>query len=760
MRSPKHFSTALILFATCCIYGCDNTIEMSNPTFESGDVEVSGSTSRESYDWPVGTKFFEPETPSRFKFFDATRERVKAFLDQAPFKQKPTEFFLPDGLSQKMIELAYRVKAPPDEPKSVLKVPVSSDSAVFAISKKGDKIAICDAGEILIWNTDEGKQEKAFPSTIENPERLVFDASGDSLFIANSNSIGRVDLETTQTRLSSNKFTSPIVQFAIATDVNKLAIRCKEGEIYVTDEALVKFTAYPNSAAKSDVAISSSGDRIAFWNDTIPTEVEVKDLEFGRRDIVEQVKYSGGERRVTCGRFTTQWIHGRQVFHWWHNELGVPFNNRSWRRDDFCWNPIALFHRSPNRSGDYHSVLGFREAAEGGLEQVIADVNCITGKSSRPQLIPTEAKSLCLNLAGSRYAFQVGREIQVADRVVWQLSLSDLFVADSFLISMQERAPEQLDHIGEFILKNDFWWEYGLSSQDAYTQFAEELGELWYELQTAKQPNEETKLRLELLDTWLEKGSELALLTSAFRRRVVAWQALGGMGVANYNYAGRDTFDKELKKIRAEISPLLRKPNPNNAALVLLLFYHLGSLSDLKEVDELLERSITQNPECFEPFIMAAPMLVKRWRGENNDLNAFIRETCSLYGPEFGPMLYTRLHVRTSWVFPGAASAILETRYSRDRIITGLAEMARRNWLDIYTFSDSFYLFYASISPKHIRYKTIDPVIKEYCRQNAYSPRRNTNPHQTVEKEFDNPTRYIVLRYTAIIFDKVDPKKQ
>ncbi len=76
--------------------------------------------------------------------------------------------------------------------------------------------------------------------------------------------------------MSTNKFPSPIVQFAIASDVNKLAIRCKQGEIYVTDEELAKFTAYPNPAAKSDVAISPLGDRIAFWNDTIPTEVEVK----------------------------------------------------------------------------------------------------------------------------------------------------------------------------------------------------------------------------------------------------------------------------------------------------------------------------------------------------------------------------------------------------------------------------------------------------------------------------------------------------
>ncbi len=175
-----------------------------------------------------------------------------------------------------------------------------------------------------------------------------------------------------------------------------------------------------------------------------------------------------------------------------------------------------MFHRSPNNSADHHSVLGFRESEDGGLEQVIAEVNCISGKSSRPQLIPTEAKSLCLNLSGGRFAYQTGREIQVADRKLWQSTFSDVFVADSFLIALSDRTPEQLDLMGEFILKNDFWWQYGVSSQDAYTQFSEELAELWYELQTEKQPTEETKQRLELLDNWLEKGSELALLTSAF----------------------------------------------------------------------------------------------------------------------------------------------------------------------------------------------------------------------------------------------------
>ncbi len=192
----------------------------------------------------------------------------------------------------------------------------------------------------------------------------------------------------------------------------------------------------------------------------------------------------------------------------------------------------------------------------------------------------------------------------------------------------------------------------------------------------------------------------------------------------------------------------------------MLLFYHLGSGSDLKEVDELLERSVTQHPECFEPFLMAAPFLAERWRGKKNDLSVFIRETCSLYGPEFGPMLYTRLHVRASWVFAGAANAILETRYSGERIIAGLADVASRNWLDVYTLSDSFYLIYAGISPKQLRDKTLDPILKEYCRQNVYSPRRVNMRALTPESEYNNPVRYNVLRYTSRTFDKFDPKKQ
>ncbi len=138
MPSPKYLAAALILFASCCFYGCDNTIEMANPTLDLGSVEVTGSISRGSYDWPVGSKFFEPETPSRFKFFDATRERVKAFLDQDPLKEQPKELFFPEGFSQKMNNLAHLVKLPRDESNVFLKVPVSSDSAVVCnLAKRG-----------------------------------------------------------------------------------------------------------------------------------------------------------------------------------------------------------------------------------------------------------------------------------------------------------------------------------------------------------------------------------------------------------------------------------------------------------------------------------------------------------------------------------------------------------------------------------------------------------------------------------------------
>jgi hypothetical protein len=749
---------AIVFFSsfTFCFSGCERTIQIENLPIKSDTALASSAIQRSSYNWPIGRTSFDSIAPSPFDFFDATRAQAQEFIETQPLDQQLTEVFIPEGLTEYSRTLVHRVKLPRDAMEEVIRIPVSSERAVFAISRSGDRLAICEAGEISVWNVTKGSLEKKLSSKVENAERLVFDANGKSIFISTPTVLARVNVDDDQITATTSKFPSRIVQFAIASDLDKLVIRCDGGEILVTEGDLEKIAQYPKSSATSDVSISDKGDRIAFWNETTPTEIELDGLEFGRKEIVENLQYSGGERKVVCGRFTTQWLHGRQVFQWWHSEIGTPIKDRVWRKGDLTWNPVQLIATSPNVDSDSRALLAMRKTKQGDWQQVIAEVNCTYSTTSVAHEIPFDSKSICLNLTGSYVAYQSGKEVCVRKRVPWQFNSHESLLGDAMEFAMTQMAPEQLDFLGEFILKNNFWWKYGYSPQDVYTQFAKEMGTRWYYIETNKTPNEKTKQRLEALNKWYQNGSELALLSSGFRRRVIAWQALGGSDKSRFTYEAKERFDQELKKIRADISPLLRKPDPNNATYVLLLFYHLGIGSDLSEADAVLQKALTKHPECVEPLLITIPMLVERWRGARDDVAAFAREVRSLYGSELGSMQYPRMCIAVYSMFMESSNMSIYARMSMEQLIDGLISLSTRDAMSQNDYIESFRRLYSG----RFTDAKLAPILDQYCRHNAFAPKREESLLSAPKTGPSNAGRYHVLRYVAQSFGEALPEPE
>lgn len=747
-----------IMFASfiCFLAGCEKTIQVANAPVKTDSTFSSSGMQRSSYNWPMGRTFFDSISPSQFDCFDASRDRIREFLETRPLDQKLSDVFIPAGLTDYTRHLVHRVKMPRDSMDQVLRIPVASESAILAISRGGDKFAVCESGEVSVWNTKTGSRVNKLACRVDGAERMVFDAIGECVFVSTPTSVIRLNLAEDRITAEARVFPSRIIQFAIASDLDKLVIRCEGGEILVAEGNLERLSQFPKSSARSDVSISDRGDRIAFWSETTPTEVELIGLDYGRREIVEDIQYNGGERKVVCGRFTTQWLHGRQFFQWWHSEIGTAIKDRAWRKGDLTWNPVQLVSTSPNVESDSRTLLAMRKTKEGDWQQIIAEVNFTHSTTSVAHEIPVEAKSVCLNIAGDYFAYQTGKEVCVCKRVPWQFNSHKSLLGDAMEFAMSQMAPEQLDYLGEFILKNDFWWKYGYSPQDVYTQFAREMGTQWYYIETQKTPNEKTKQRLEALNKWYETGSELALLSSGFRRRVFAWQALGGSQMTQFSYEAKERFDQELKKIRADISPLLRKPNPNNATYVLLLFYHLGIGSDLSEADAVLQKALTEHPECVEPLMMTIPMLVEHWRGEMDDVASFAREVRSLYGSELGSMQYPRMCVDVYYMFMDASNMYRYARMNMQQLIEGLASLSARDSMSQDMFIDSFQLLYAG----RVNDKKLAPILDQYCRHNAFVPNRLVSRSSAPKTGPTNAGHYHVSKYVAQSFGESVPQPE
>ena len=750
----QHFLLFCFALILAVQVGCEQSIPLAIEPQELVSFEVQGATKRSSYRWPVGRTTFDTVAPSRLNFFEKTRDTVNTFLETKPLDGASKELFIPQGLNSNLVQLVDRIKFPRAEITTVASIPFSDKPGCYALSRDGSKIAIHASGKLAIWNVQTGQLETPLKSQIENAEQIVFNMDASSLFVASPSVLGRIDIEFDRIGATTNKFPSKVVQIATAVDVNKLVIRCEDGEILITDENMETLTQLPKAVVKSDVAISDRGDRIAFWNDNTPTEVELNGLEFGRRDIVENIKYKGGERHVICGRFSTQWIHGREVFHWWHKEMGKAFTDRSWVGSDLTWNPIAVVSTSPMEYSDSRLMIASRKNIDGERELIASDINCSSLNSSSPTILPKEATSFRLSYKGNFLAYQLNDEIKVCSRVQWQYGGHEPMFNDAWNVAMIEPSTEQLELFGEFILKNDFWWHYGLSAQDVFTQFSQLIGESWINLEQEEKPSEETTAKLAALEEWFNSGSDLARASSGSRRIYKAWRAVRVSGRQWFTSEGNKTFYEEMTKLRSDISPMLRKKDPCNAAYNHLLFYMLVTDSNLDQVDSILQQSISKNPECVQPYITTIPMLTEQWLGDSEDVSVFARELKSLYGNDLGSTIYPRLCIATRRMFETHQGTWHASKLNYDSMIEGLDLLARRKILSKKTFNSAFSLM---ISRENVD-KKLRNIVNHYVEQNAFVPTMLLQTTNAGSSSASNAGRYHILRYMAQLYNEPLPE--
>jgi hypothetical protein len=734
--------------------GCEQAIPLPITAQPSDTIEIQEATTRSSYRWLGGQSTFESVALSPLNFFEKSRDAVSNFLESQPFNREPKALFVPDGISSQLLQLVDRVKYPGTEMTTVASITLSDKQGIFVLSRGGSKAAVCDSGKLVIWDLQTGRIERNLESRIENASQIVFNNDGTSLFVANQNALARIEIENDRIGPTTQKFPSPIVQVNIAVEVDKLVVRCEKGEILITDEKLEVLTQLPKATVKSAVAISDRGDRIAFWNGSTPTEVELKGLDFGRRAIVENIKYNGGDQHAVCGRFTTQWIHGRELFHWWHNEIGKPFSDRQWVASDLTWNPITFASTSPMENSDSRLMIASRKNGNGEKETVISDINCYSQISSQPTILPGHPTSVSVSYKGDVVAYKIGADINVFRRVQWQYSSHESLFYDAFSICMDASSPEQLDLVGEFILKNDFWWHYGFSAQDVFTQFAQIIGESWINMEQEAQPSQETETNLDALEEWLDGKSDLACASSGSRRIFKARRAAGVSDPRWFSAEGRKIFYEEMKKLRSDISPMLRKENPCSAAYDRLLYYTLVTDSDLDEVDSILQQAVSKHPDCVQPYITTIPMLTEQWLGNTEDVNTFARELRMLYGSEFGTMIYPRLCIATRRMFRTHQLTWQSSKLNIDTMIEGLDLLASRKALPKKTFNSAFYMFY---SRENVDRK-LRNIVNHYVEQNAFVPIMLPYTNGTDSSEVSNAARYHILRYLSQLYGEPLPE--
>ncbi|XZE19362.1 WD40 repeat domain-containing protein [Pirellulaceae bacterium SH449] len=727
------------------VLGCEQPIPITNPPSMEDGVQVSGVTQRYSYDWPVNRTFFDSVAPSRLDFFDKVRDNVRSFLETQPLEQQFGDIYVPDGLSDNAASVIDRVKIPREPMVELCSITLKGESPSFALSRDGHHLIVFDSDSFGLWNTSKGTLDKTFPVQLKNVSSVVFSLDGKSIFAAIADTVVRFDLEEGLVGSSTKSLPSKVAQIAIASDLDKLAIRCERGEVFVTDGSLKIANQVPKAIAKSNVAISDGGNRMAFWNEGIPTEIELNELEIGRKDLVESLQYRGGERLVVCGRFTTQWVHGQEVFQWWHGDIGKNFENRRMVSSDLTWNPVQLVSTSPMENSDSRMMIALRKNDQETLESVLVDANFYSNLSSAPTVLPKGATDFCAAYKANRIAYRVGNIVKVFSRIPWQYTSCESFFHDSLGVAMFDVSTSQLDLIGDFILNNNFWWHYGFSSQDVFTNLAQVIGLQWINWEEEQSPSEKTFTKLKALNEWHKDGGDLARASSGFRRIYAAWRSVRNTNPRSFTSETREKFYDEMKKLRSDITPMLEKSRPCSVAYALLLFYTSTTSNDLGQIDSILEQSTVMHPDSFQPFFKIVPMLTEQWLGQSDDVAVFTRELRSLYGNDFGAMAYPRLCVVVSGMFPTRQVAWDLSKLNVESMIEGLDKLAEKDVFSESLYKQSFALYQSRYNADN----KLKRILKQFYEMSAFVPTMEMRSEDLAKALPSNAARYHLLRFVA-----------
>jgi hypothetical protein len=747
------FSALLVSFL-----GCENTLRFSNEPLSVKPQPASVRIERYSYLWPVGqhnTRSFELVLGSPIPLSPTLKESVEKFVETKPFEQEREELFIPEGLEPIVIALAEPTRDPNAGLTSLGSIPLADDKAVFAMSRDGNRIALFSKSGLEIWDVKSGQRERLLKSKVEKLESLSFDCDGRYLFLANSTSVFRVDIEQDRIDCVYSDFSQPIVQMVAALNVNKLVIRSKKGELFVTDESLAKVRPLPGVVSSSEISISPAGDRLAFWSQGIPTEVALVGLELERQEFIKDGGFRGGNRLLACGAKSSQWICGRECLT--SKNVMNRSSNRSQQteRRDLSWDPVQLIVTSAWPDADQRLLVASRKTLAGESELVLCDLDMRFLRTSFRKVLPRGAQSVVVDRNANYVACQVGNEIRLYSRRPYVAADLEDFFEETFFID-GTFANGRLDRLGEFVLKNDIWWHYGYSTHDAFTQLAMYIGKFWDNFESIQNPDEKSVAMVKNLNQWLEGQSDLALISSAFRRYHAAMKVLNRRYLDQLSPFERRQFDLHVEVLIQDIQPLLSKGAASSATNVLLLFHNMLTDFDPEKVGLILERSAIEHPGSFEPYLMVSKLLSPVIKGKKNDVSLFARAVRDLYGSELGDMLYLRICLVCGTFYESTwdrREAITAYRLRTDLLLSGLQSHATNAMISKSLFMGAFQL----LAPADNSDDLYREIMHSYYDRYLFVPIERVG-----NQNFDgvikvNTPRYQVLRYIALLNGEEPP---
>jgi hypothetical protein len=614
----------IMVIATTLICGCDDMPRLAIQSFEvKPSVESDG---HRRYDWLHTNNTFEVARPTRYTFhksIDSEKIKQNIRADVPTFYEGIYE--RPVGLKDNPYRALRRfMERPSSVVKKLLAPSVNARVTAIAMNRAGN-LAAMTGTELLLVDTETGERVRITPCPCPAAKHIAFALNETTVIIQDEKSVVRWDVEQGKVERKWETAADPIQAFSVARNTDQVIVLHESGKLTLLDADLSTMaqSSIANAFPKS-LCISTTGSQVlAISKNGLFRWEPSQGAEAGYVLVPELVSSNSGTDSIcVSGSALNRWIARNQVVE--------SMQQNSLKEYD---NPLALNFKAEfmwsgtnDGSQDWLATIGTRGQKK---EYFIQDLLVNARRSSTAQQLDCPPMtSVAFNSDTSQFLALTQQGVFAFKRV------ERIDVAGQILGGQFERlfSNNELDQI-ELLAKElrAYRGQRGaISGKSIIDAVARYIGHEWTILeQQADEP------RLEALEAWYQKGSELSLLASASRHREKGQNARGGGTSSTVTSEGWRIFDTEERLSKVDIDRVFKEFEPSPLAFSLRLDFLRSNLLTDKQADKVIQQGLESWPHSSRPISRVLLHLLPRWGGNVGESGAFLKNaTDTLPSPQ------------------------------------------------------------------------------------------------------------------------------
>ena len=394
----------------------------------------------------------------------------------------------------------------------------------FDISRDGKRLAVLDAMQIVLIDTETGERERSIqlPDDLkQEPAAIRFCGDSDDLLIASSRQIVRLHGDSGKVIRQRGGVGSNIRRWEINPSDSSMMILTGDERLFLGDPQLRFLSAADvGSAELTDSALSPDGTRVCAIDNGKACVFELTNNRVLRKQILDDGTLDG-TARVASGYSSDCWVDQKNMMFVDRRSSDESGKVPNTTTIDMLWRPHQSIACTMDSKGSWFLTVGER-VIDRRRQWILFDFGPNSRQQSVAMPIDEKPKRLVANSNGSRVALLMSDGLRLYHKAVYPSP--NRYRMKYLVYKIVDAGPiEQIEKTYDAIGRQNRW-TIGHCPSEIQSLYLYEIALRWLWLErNAESLSPELTDALQRMRDWRKAGGVLAVTVSAVRHDKNAW---------------------------------------------------------------------------------------------------------------------------------------------------------------------------------------------------------------------------------------------